>query len=55
MSSVLVKLLDRESAIPSDTVSVQHQVVVVGSGAAGITVAAQLLKKNKHTENHVFG
>jgi sulfide:quinone oxidoreductase len=50
MSSALVKRLERESAIPSDAVSVQHQVVVIGGGAAGITVAAQLLKKNKHLD-----
>ena len=50
MSSALVKPLDRESAILSDSVNVQHQVVVVGGGAAGITVAAQLLKKNKHLD-----
>ncbi len=50
MSSALVKPLDGESAIPSDAVSVQHQVVVVGGGAAGITVAAQLLKKNKQLD-----
>jgi sulfide:quinone oxidoreductase len=50
MSSALIKRLDRELAIPSDAVSVQHQVVVVGGGAAGITVTAQLLKKNKHLD-----
>ncbi|MHC5762386.1 FAD-dependent oxidoreductase [Nostoc sp.] len=48
--SALVKPVERESAIPSDTVSVQHQIVVVGGGAAGITVAAQLLKKNKQLD-----
>ncbi|MEH2119207.1 NAD(P)/FAD-dependent oxidoreductase [Nostoc sp.] len=48
--SALIKPVERESVIPNDTVSVQHQIVVVGGGAAGITVAAQLLKKNKQLD-----
>ncbi len=38
------------SVIPVDTTSVQHQVVVVGGGAAGITFAAQLLKENNQLD-----
>lgn len=48
--SKLVKPVDSESAISTDTARVQHQVVVVGGGAAGITVAAQLLKTNKQLD-----
>lgn len=48
--STQVKPVDSESAIQTDTARVQHQVVVVGGGAAGITVAAQLLKTNKQLD-----
>ncbi|MEH1843969.1 MAG: FAD/NAD(P)-binding oxidoreductase [Nostoc sp.] len=50
MSSALVKPLDHESVIPNDAKSMQYQIVIVGGGAAGITVAAQLLKKNKQLD-----
>jgi len=48
--STQVKPVDSESAIQTNTDRVQHQVVVVGGGAAGITVAAQLLKTNKQLD-----
>ena len=48
--STQINSIGNESAISTDTASVQHQVVVVGGGAAGITVAAQLLKENKQLD-----
>ena len=40
-----------ETITPVETVpeskAIQHQIVIVGGGAAGITVAAQLLTRNK--------
>ncbi|MFM1842415.1 MAG: hypothetical protein RLZZ490_1151, partial [Cyanobacteriota bacterium] len=43
--------LPQESAFNHITMSaLNHQIIVVGGGAAGITVAAQLLKKQSNLD-----